>query len=166
MSPYTDVLDRRVPHRSIARRVRLDRTENLHREQLYSSSSSTSCVSSLSLCLEGLKSNLFALDILNFTVRLQLFDCKSCHVTNGRLFSPQQWQLIQDCPSPRITVSTLTTSIRKTGSEIPEAWMQTIWKHPWEHSNERTANHRATRSSNHHQTGTIYKQHSTKYSFA
>ena len=79
MSPYTDVLDRRVSHRSIARRVRLDRTENLQREQLYSSSSSTSCVSSLSPCLEGLKSNLFALDILNFTVWLVRLQIVSRH---------------------------------------------------------------------------------------
>ena len=42
---------------------------------------------------------------------------------------------------------------RDSGIEIPEAWMPTIRKHSWEHSDVGTANHRATRSPNHNPAG-------------
>ena len=38
---------------------------------------------------------------------------------------------------------------------LPEAWMPTIRKHSWEHSDVGTANHRATRSPNHNPAGAI-----------
>ena len=44
---------------------------------------------------------------------------------------------------------------RDNGIEIPEVWMPTIRKHSWEHSDVGTANHRATRSSNHDPAGAI-----------
>ena len=44
---------------------------------------------------------------------------------------------------------------RDNGIEIPEAWMLTIRKHSWEHSDVGTANRRATRSPNHDPAGAI-----------
>ena len=44
---------------------------------------------------------------------------------------------------------------RDNGIEIPEAWMPTVRKHSWEHSDDGTTNRRATRSSNHHPAGAI-----------
>ena len=42
------------------------------------------------------------------------------------------------------------------GIEIPEAWMPTIWKHSWEHSDIGTSNQRVTHSPNHHPVGAIW----------
>ena len=44
---------------------------------------------------------------------------------------------------------------RDNGVEIPEAWMPTIRKHSWEHSDVGIANHRATRLPNHDPAGAI-----------
>ena len=44
---------------------------------------------------------------------------------------------------------------RDNGIEIPEAWMPTIRKHSWEHSDVGTANLRATRSPNHDPAGAL-----------
>ena len=44
---------------------------------------------------------------------------------------------------------------RDNGIEIPEAWMPTLRKHSWEHSDVGTANHRATSSPNHDPAGAI-----------